>query len=93
MEAHVLNITMFIVAVLLAFGLNVPLGMWRVTTVKFSIRWFVAIHLAVPLIYFIRISTDLPSWVAPILIAAAVLGQLVGGFLRNGRPQANDKTM
>ncbi|EEG79069.1 hypothetical protein [Dethiobacter alkaliphilus] len=78
---------------MLAFGLNVPLGMWRVTTRKFTVQWFVAIHLAVPLIYLIRSSSGIPAWMAPVLIAAAVLGQLAGGILKNARPQPHDKTM
>jgi hypothetical protein len=69
---------------LLSFGLNIPLGIWRSKVKKFSVAWFVAIHLTVPLIYFLRTTMGLPSWSAPILIAAAVLGQLVGGAL----PQA-----
>lgn len=88
-----MDVTMFIAVVLLSFSLNVPLGMWRVTTKKFSVRWFVAIHLAVPLIYAIRVSTDIPSWTAPIMIIAAVLGQLAGGILRSVPPQTHDKTV
>lgn len=64
-----------------SFGLNVPLGMWRVRLKKFSLIWFISIHLAVPLIYFLRVSQGLPNWTIPISIVTAILGQIAGGLL------------
>jgi hypothetical protein len=67
--------------VLTAFGLNVPLGAWRVRCRKFSLAWFVAIHASIPAIVATRLALGIGwSWV-PVLIATAVLGQLTGGAL------------
>jgi len=64
---------------LLCLILNVPLGIWRERCRKFSWQWFLAIHASIPLIIALRIGLRL-HWVAiPINIAAAVLGQFVGG--------------
>lgn len=74
---------LFLVASL-SFVLNLPLGMWRTKTKKFSVLWFVSIHLAVPLIYFLRVRSELPLWSIPILVLVSVLGQLAGGiFMKN----------
>ncbi|WP_218076147.1 hypothetical protein [Desulfuribacillus stibiiarsenatis] len=59
--------------------MNIPLGIWRAGARKFSVRWFAAIHIAVPMIYYIRITTGISPWIIPVLIAMAVAGQLVGG--------------
>lgn len=75
----------FALLLLLSIALNIPLGMWRVQTRKFSFQWFTAIHLAVPLIYAMRKLAGIPSWAAPFFIAAAVLGQISGGIIRRKR--------
>ena len=67
-----------IVVLLASFGLNIPLGIWRAGVKKFSLSWFISIHLAVPLIYFLRVSEGLPYWTIPIFITAALLGQFSG---------------
>jgi len=66
--------------------LNLPLGMFRVRTKRFSLGWFISIHLAVPLIYFLRNIMGLSYWSIPILVVAAILGQFVGGRLGKKRP-------
>ncbi len=68
-----------------AFALNVPLGMWRETTPRFSWQWFLAIHLAVPVVIALRLLNDLPVAVAPLLLALAVGGQVVGSRYRRRR--------
>lgn len=77
------KVTSLIVVLLVAFGLNIPLGIWRAGVKKFSLSWFISIHLAVPLIYFLRVSEGLAYWTIPIFIAAALLGQFTGGSLFN----------
>jgi len=66
---------------IVSYGLNIPLGMWRVRTKKFSLFWFISIHIAVPLIFILRVSEGLAYWAIPVLIVSAVLGQLTGGRL------------
>ena len=61
--------------------LNVPMGYWRNAVRKYSVQWFLAIHLAVPLIFLMRIKAGLGFIYIPGLIVSAVLGQLIGGRL------------
>lgn len=69
---------------LLAFALlaNVPLGYLREGSRKFSVRWFVYVHLSIPLIVFLRISNGFGWDIIPFSIACAVAGQLLGGRVR-----------
>lgn len=76
---HIIVVIIKLILVLLAsFILNLPLGMWKGKIKKFSISWFIATHLAVPVIYFLRVTEGLSYWTIPLIIAAAVYGQLVG---------------
>jgi len=66
----------------LAFLLNVPLGMWRAGAPKFSVKWFVAIHASVPFIAALRIFCDVSPWFIPLFLALAITGQIVGSRIR-----------
>lgn len=70
-----------IIVLLVSVGLNIPLGMWRARTKKYSLSWFISIHLAVPLIYLLRVSTGLAYWTIPIFVASSLFGQLTGAFI------------
>ena len=72
----------FIIVLIVSFGISVPLGTWRAISKKFSISWFAAIHLAVPIIYYFRVSNDFPYWTIPAFVAASLLGQVAGGSLK-----------
>ncbi len=65
---------------LLAFSLlaNIPLGYLREDTERFSIRWFVYIHLSIPLIVALRYSLGFGWEIIPFSIACAVAGQILG---------------
>ena len=57
---------------------NIPMGMMRERSRKFSIQWILWVHASIPLIIALRIGLHL-HWIAiPINIAAAVLGQIIG---------------
>ncbi|MCL6635822.1 MAG: hypothetical protein K6T29_08680 [Peptococcaceae bacterium] len=68
-------------AALIAFSFlcNLPLGRWRAAVRKFSVPWFLAVHLSIPLIAFLRVKMGLGAWLIPFTLGAAVVGQLVGG--------------
>jgi len=68
----------------LAFALliNIPFGVWRAGLKKFTMAWWLAIHLPVPLVIALRIGLDIPYASVPFVIAAAVAGQWFGGRLR-----------
>ena len=64
---------------LVAFGANLPLGFLREPSRKFSLRWFVCIHLSIPFLIAIRLAYGLGWSIIPFSILFAVAGQIVGG--------------
>jgi len=65
-----------------ALGLNLPLGYAREGFRKFSLGWFVCVHLSVPLIAYLRLSSHVSAWAIPAFIACALAGQIAGGRIR-----------
>ncbi|KAJ0964393.1 hypothetical protein J5N97_029515 [Dioscorea zingiberensis] len=63
---------------LLGMAANIPLGVWREHTGKFSPQWFVAVHAAVPFIAMLRKSVLMPKTAMALTIAASILGQTIG---------------
>lgn len=65
---------------LLIFIVNVPFGILRSKVKKFSFRWFLYIHLPIPLVVLFRIKFDIgfAFYTYPIMIGAFFLGQLFG---------------
>lgn len=72
---------------LLAFAIlsNIPLGYLRMGSPRYSLRWFVYIHLSVPFIIGLRISSHLSWQIIPFSIAMAVGGQMIGSRLYRRR--------
>jgi hypothetical protein len=61
--------------------LNIPFGFWRDGTKRFSLPWFLAVHLPVPIVVALRILSAL-GWrliTFPVLIGSFFLGQFLGG--------------
>jgi len=60
--------------------LNIPFGYWRANVKRFSLQWFLAIHLPVPVIILLRLISgtgfEINSFV--VLVAAFFLGQFAG---------------
>jgi len=75
---------------LAAFILNLPFGYMRVKTTKFSVMWFVYIHLPIPFIYFLRRLSGLSYVVIPVIVVGAILGQFAGGRLNKGYEVTED---
>ena len=72
-----------------ALMVNIPLGYAREGFRRFSIGWFVCIHLSVPLIAWLRLENHVSAWGIPAFVACAVVGQIAGGKIRRirrGRP-------
>lgn len=68
---------MLVIAVL-GMAANVPLGMWKEHTKKFSLPWFAAVHAAVPFIAVLRKSVLMPKTAMALTVAASILGQVIG---------------
>ena len=63
---------------MLGLALNVPLGVWREHTKKFSPAWFAAVHASVPFIAMLRKAVHMPKYVMAFTFAASILGQMIG---------------
>ena len=82
MNLHVLPAVLLGVLIL-----NVPFGFWRAGARKFSPVWFLAVHMPIPLVVWIRLFAGV-GWrltTFPLFLAAYFGGQLVGGALRRRR--------
>ena len=65
--------------IILIIVLNFPFGSYRLLTRKFSLAWWLSIHLPIPFIIVLRSQVfDLPLWVIPITFTSAIAGQLIG---------------
>ncbi|MBI5561980.1 MAG: hypothetical protein HY894_03875 [Deltaproteobacteria bacterium] len=81
-----------IIVVLLAASalvLNLPFGYLRVNTKKFSVMWFLYIHLPIPFIYVLRTMAGMSYRVIPFIVAGAVAGQFIGGRINKARNAQN----
>ena len=69
---------------ILGFALlsNIPLGYLREGARRFSLRWFVFIHLSIPFIIALRIVNGVSWRVIPFTLALALAGQWLGGRAR-----------
>ena len=68
---------------LVIFIFNIPFGYWRAQVRKFSLQWFLAIHLPVPIIVAIRIFSGIGfAWYTYVfLVLSFFLGQKFGEIL------------
>lgn len=65
---------------LIIFVINLPFGYWRAGVKKFSLKWFLYIHLPIPIIVLLRIYSDIgfALYTYPLFVGAFFLGQFVG---------------
>jgi len=68
-----------------AIVLNLPLGYAREGFRRYSMGWFVCVHLSIPLIAYLRLAHHVSAWAIPAFVACALLGQVAGGRVRRGR--------
>ncbi|KAK9741552.1 hypothetical protein RND81_03G113000 [Saponaria officinalis] len=80
--------TKILVIGLLGMAANVPLGIWREHTKKFSPAWFAAVHAAVPFIGMLRKCVLMPKAAMAFTIGASVLGQVIGSRAERYRLKA-----
>ncbi|KAL8521411.1 hypothetical protein ACS0TY_011798 [Phlomoides rotata] len=75
----------------LGIAANIPLGVWREHTEKFSLSWFTAVHAAVPFIAMLRKSVVMPKTAMALTIAGSILGQIIGSRAERIRLKAMAK--
>ncbi|XP_045827261.1 uncharacterized protein LOC123919079 [Trifolium pratense] len=80
--------TKVLVIGMMGMAANVPLGIWREHTEKFSPSWFAAVHAAVPFIAMLRKSVLMPKSAMAFTIAASILGQVLGSRAERYRLKA-----
>ncbi|MDP2156248.1 MAG: hypothetical protein Q8K68_00890 [Nitrospirota bacterium] len=64
---------------IITFVLNLFFGYFRARERKFSFKWFLCIHLPIPLVAFARLYAQLDYGVIPVFLIVAVAGQIIGG--------------
>ncbi len=74
-----LKIALIIGIAVITIGINLPFGYLRSKVKKFSWKWFLYVHLSIPLVIFMRLSTHVSYKFIPLYIASAVFGQIFGG--------------
>lgn len=77
----------------LGMMLNIPLGIYREHTVKFSPQWILAVHATVPFIAMLRKAVVMPKYAMAFTIGSAILGQAIGARAERARlaAKASDK--
>lgn len=77
-----------LVVVLSVLVLNMPFGYWRAGVRRYSLPWFLSIHIPVPFVVAIRLASGLGFHLAtlPLVAGAYFAGQLLGGVIRRKLP-------
>lgn len=77
MQVSILRLALVTLAV---FVINLPFGYWRSKVRKLSFKWFLYIHLPVPIVIFLRIYSDIgfAFYTYPLLVGAFFGGQFMG---------------
>jgi len=78
----------------IVFVINIPFGYWRKTEKKFSIQWFLAIHIPVIISILLRYLSDIPfKWENLILfVFVFVVGQYTGKLVFSYRKRKKVKS-
>lgn len=64
------------------FLLNLPFGYLRDRSKKYSLKWILYIHLPVPFVFLARVMAQLELKYVPLFLAAAIMGQFMGGKIK-----------
>jgi len=76
-----LNMWTPVIIAAFAFALNIPFGYIRRHARKYSTKWFLCIHIPVPMIIIARITTHTSYFFIPLFILLSIAGQVFGGKL------------
>jgi hypothetical protein len=77
------NNKFYAVLILSAFTMliNLPFGYFRAKSKRYSLRWFLYIHLPIPIIFIARTISHIELKYIPFFAFAAIAGQILGGKL------------
>ena len=79
-DSDMMNTVLAITA--FAFTINLPFGYFRSRERKRSFKWFLYIHLPIPLIVVARLTSHLDYRYIPVFVLASVAGQVCGGKVK-----------
>jgi hypothetical protein len=68
--------------------INLPFGYLRGDAKKFSVKWFLYIHLPIPAIFVMRTFVGLGARTIPVIVIGAIIGQIIGGRVFAARQQS-----
>ncbi len=74
-----------------ALAINTPFGYFRAKSRKFSVAWFLYIHLPIPFLFVLRRLAGFGIEFVPIIAVGAILGQIVGGRFNNPKVSCNER--
>jgi hypothetical protein len=80
MDLHSKTFTIFFLCAFTVL-VNIPFGCARSRAKRYSLRWFLYIHLPIPLIFIARTLSHIEFTYIPVLVLAAIIGQILGGKL------------
>jgi len=63
------------------FLINLPFGYARAKAKRYSFRWFLYIHVPIPLLFVARTVSHIEIKYLPVFALAAIIGQVLGGKL------------
>ncbi len=81
---EVIMITLILLTAV-ALLLNLPFGYLRAGSRKFSLKWFLYIHIPIPFLFLLRTYAGVTYKYIPLLAIGAILGQFLGGRLNHNR--------
>jgi len=70
-----------------AISFNIPCGMLREHTKKFSPQWILAVHATIPFVAMLRKAVMMPAWGLGLTVLGSIAGQHVGNVLEKKRLQ------
>jgi len=59
--------------------LNLPFGYARARSARYSLRWFLYIHVPIPIIFILRTISHVEIKYIPVVAIGAFIGQVLGG--------------
>jgi len=71
-------IVKFIQLITLTLLISTPFGYWRDKTRKYSLAWFLSIHIPIPALYLIRRAMGLSLYYLPLISIFFILGHILG---------------
>lgn len=72
-----------VILTIVALVVNLPFGHLRAMARRYSLKWFLYIHLPIPLIILLRMGMGIDYSGIPIVVLGAITGQFLGGRFKS----------